>query len=84
MEEALNAQMAARQTAAAPSGDRPKAEEKLARQPQAAQQPETAKPQAEAKREESLGAQPQPTSDQGQAGTPHRYPRHRRRKPCKI
>ena len=46
MEETLNAQMAARQTAAAPSGDRPKAEEKPARQPQAAQQPVSAKPEA--------------------------------------
>ena len=55
MEETLNAQMAARQTAAAPSGDRPKAEEKLARQPQAAQQPVSAKPEA-GKKEESKAA----------------------------
>ncbi len=55
MEETLNAQMAARQTAAAPSGDRPKAEEKPARQPQAAQQPVSAKPEA-GKKEESKAA----------------------------
>ena len=55
MEETLNAQMAARQTAAAPSGDRPKAEAKLARQPQAAQQPVSAKPEA-GKKEESKAA----------------------------
>ena len=55
MEETLNAQMAARHTAAAPSGDRPKAEEKLARQPQAAQQPVSAKPEA-GKKEESKAA----------------------------
>lgn len=55
MEETLNAQMAARQAAAAPSGDRPKAEEKPARQPQAAQQPASAKPEA-GKKEESKAA----------------------------
>ena len=55
MEETLNAQMVARQTAAAPSGDRPKAEEKPARQPQAAQQPVSAKPEA-GKKEESKAA----------------------------
>ena len=55
MEETLNAQMAARQTAAAPSGDRPKAEEKPARQPQAAQQPVSTKPEA-GKKEESKAA----------------------------
>ena len=55
MEETLNAQMAARQSAAAPSGDRPKAEEKPARQPQAAQQPASAKPEA-GKKEESKAA----------------------------
>ncbi|GAB2045140.1 hypothetical protein AGATL06_16370 [Agathobaculum sp. TL06] len=55
MEETLNAQMAARQAAAAPSGDRPKAEEKPVRQPQAAQQPASAKPEA-GKKEESKAA----------------------------